>query len=497
VSNASDGTNPARAAVSGGRRLFDGAYARADAIIDLGQHHAFRLLWFFLPETSVAKQVNVQALFVSRFFSDAGQQSLAYGALVAVVRSGGSAFDAALIGVSALLPPALLGLYGGAVADALPKRVALAGVYNLQAILCFAAPSLIGTDLLAMMLLLFAVNSLGQVSGPTESSVLPYVTTDTQLASAAALLSLASSLGTAFGTALLAPILVRAFGVSTVIYVAGALLLLAASRVFDLSSHDAQPSPRLRPGFFIRKVSVLETIRWLADRPAVATMVFVAVLAGTAQVVLQVLAPRYVQTVLQVDAADAVYVFAPSAAGLGLALFATPRLIKARGERTTALLGFVLVTSALIGLGMVQSFAFIDPVNPLHLLELAGLEQSRLLRTAALLALPLGFGLALTSTSVQTYINRRVPLSNQARTFALQSSLKNGMAIAPLLGLGAAAATFGVETVLLLSPLMLLGVAVLLIQFSRHFGGHAPRGRLEELASFWEEPEVQAQGAQT
>jgi hypothetical protein len=105
-----------------------------------------------------------------------------------------------------------------------------------------------------MMALLFLVNSLGQVSGPSESSVLPLVANDGQLAAAAALVSAASSLGTAFGTALLAPVLVRAFGVTPVIYTAGVLLLLAASRVFDLPAAEAEPAaPQMRIGLLRRR----------------------------------------------------------------------------------------------------------------------------------------------------------------------------------------------------------------------------------------------------
>jgi MFS family permease len=490
VSEQTDGEPEGRSPVSRGRRAFDDAYRRADSFLDSGQGHAFRFLWFFLPETSVTKQVRFQAVFASRFFADAGQQALAYGALIALVRGGGSTLDTALLGVAALLPPALLGIYGGTIADALPKRIALAGIYNLQALLCFAAPSLIGTDLLAMMALLFAVNTLGQVSGPSESSVIPLVATETQLASATSMLSLASTLGTAFGTALLAPVLVRAFGVETVIYVAGALLLIAASRVFDLPAHESEPSSRIDRRLFTRSVRIRASIDWLANRPAVATMIFVAAMAGTAQIVIQTLAPRYVQSVLKVDPANAVYVFAPSAIGLGLALLAMPRLIRALGERTTALLAFSLLGTALTSFGFVGSLEFLDVINPLRLLSLTDLEVNRPLRTAALLALPLGFGLSLTATSVQTYINRRVPLAYQGRTFAMQSSLKNGLAIIPLVGLGAAAEVFGVENVLRASPLVLLLLAVGLIQLSRHFGDHAPRGRLEELASYWEEPPV-------
>ena len=96
-----------------GQGLFGRAYRGADDFLDRGQSRAFRLLWFFLPEPSIVGELRFQALLVSRFLSDAGQQALAYGALIAIVRGGGSAFDAALLGVSALIPPTLLGLYGG------------------------------------------------------------------------------------------------------------------------------------------------------------------------------------------------------------------------------------------------------------------------------------------------------------------------------------------------------------------------------------------------
>src|SRR4029079_14668466 len=117
--------------------------------------------------------------------------------------------------------------------------------------------------------------------------------------------------GTAFGTAILAPILVRVFGRQAVFYVAGGMLLLAANRVFDLPTRQhLQPIDWRRPN-----VNFRATLGWLAQEPSVATMMFVAALVGTANIVVQTLAPRYVQAALGVDPADAVYVFAPSAIG--------------------------------------------------------------------------------------------------------------------------------------------------------------------------------------
>jgi MFS family permease len=219
-------------------------------------------------------------------------------------------------------------------------------------------------------------------------------------------------------------------------------------------------------------------------------MVMVGALAGTAQIVIQTLAPRFVVSVLGTDAANTVYVFAPSAAGFAVALSVAPILISLRGERAIALVGFSTVALSLLLLGLVEPVAgIIDRANPVRLFG-AGLSPE--LRTAFVLAIPLGVGFALTATSVQTYINRRVPLTHQGRTFALQSALKNSTAIAPLLGLGLLASKVGVEPVLIGTPFVLLGLAYALVQISRHFGGHAPHRNLDVLATFWEEPNSSA-----
>jgi hypothetical protein len=232
-------------------------------------------------------------------------------------------------------------------------------------------------------------------------------------------------------------------------------------------------------------------VRWLARERAVATMMFVAVLAGTASIVVQTLAPRYVQAVLNVDPADAVYVFAPTSVGLLAALAATPMLVRRWGERVVALAGFGIITTVLFALGSLDQIAgTLDETNPMRLLELFGIELSAPVRTAGMLAVPLGFGLALTQISVQTYINRRVPLSYQGRTFALQSVLKNGATIVPLLTLGAAATAFSVEAVLLAAPFLLLALAGGLVWLSAAFGGQATPRRLDVLATYWEESDV-------
>jgi MFS family permease len=466
----------------------DRMYGPADNVLDRGQRRVFRLFWVFLPDASIVRSPRFEQLLASRFFSDAGQQALAYGALIAVVRGGGSAFEAALVGVAALIPPAFLALYGGAVADQLSARVALSFAYTAQALLCIFLPIFAGTDLIWVLALIFSVNLIGQVSGTKESAVVALVASEAQLASAVSIVSLVSNIGTAFGTAFLAPILVRVFGQQAVFFVAGLMLLLAASRVFDLptSEPDGRLDWRKRP-----RVNVRATLRWLARERAVATMMFVAALAGTASIVVQTLGPKYVSDVLNRDAADAVYVFAPTSLGLLVALVLTPPLVRYLGERPIAILGFAITTLVLFGLGVIDRLSGrLQFMNPLRLLDLLGIDIGERMQTAGLLAMFLGFGLALTQISVQTYINRRVPHNYQGRTFALQSMLKNNLAIFPLLTLGLLATAFSVQAVLVAAPFFLLALAVGLVRLSYRLGGEPAPSRTEVLRSYWEESEA-------
>ena len=462
-------------------------------MLDSAQGHVFRLLWFFVPEPAIARNLRFQHLLASRFLSDAAQQSLAFGSLVAVARGGGSSLEVALVGVAAILPAALLGMYGGAIADSVPARAALAGAYSAQALLCFVVPPLFGTSLPVLLILIFAVNSLQQVSSPEESAVLPLVATEEELASAASLINLASAAGGALGIGVLAPVLVRTVGVLPVFYVAGALLLFSASRVFDLPVGERAWRLRLAPP----NARVRGSVRWLVRHPAVGTMLIMAVLAGTVNIVLQTLGPRYVQEALGADPADTAYVFAPTGIGLVAALLLAPTLMKIRGERIAALGGLFLAAVSLFLLGDVGGVAsIVDRFNPIRLVGLAGLDLSRPLRTAALLAVPLAFGVSTATTSVQTYINRRVPIAYQGRTFAMQGTLKNGAAILPLVGLGAAASQFGVDNVLLVSPALLLVTAYALVTLSFTFSGIAPHSRLHVMESFWEEPVLGPAGSE-
>lgn len=426
--------------------------ARIDLVLDRGQHHLFRLLWFTVPPSSLIWDLHFQALLVSRFVTDVALQALLYGTLIAVVRGGGAALDAALVGTAFLAPGVVLGLHGGAVADALTKRVALAGAYIAMALLCFAVPLVIGTGFASLLVIIFAVRVLHQVSQPSEASAVPLVADAEELASANSFMSLASSVGEVVGKALLAPLLVHQLGVERVVTLAGILFLLAFTRVFELRPYAEVAPQRGQP----LTAGTGAAIRWLFAERRALRMLLLAGLASTVGVVLGMLGPAYVREVLEIDPTFTLYVFMPAAFGLLLALAAAPKLIERYGERLVAAAGFTIASAAMMGFGLIDPLT--ERVLPWLLIEFAGITKE--LEVAALLSVPLGAGITLAAAATQTYVGRTVPADLRGRQFALMGVLKDGLAIVPLLTLGVVAGVFGARAVFTAAPFVLLALAL-------------------------------------
>jgi MFS family permease len=453
--------------------------ARLDAGIDAGQRRLFRVLWFMVPPSSVVWNVQFQALLASRFLSDVALQALLYSVLIDRARTGGGAVDAALIGAAFLLPGVVLGMYGGAVADALPKRAALAGAYLSMGVLAFLIPGLLGTELLPLLLVLFAVRVAYQVSQPSEASTLPLVATEEELASATSFLSFASSAGEVVGKALLAPVVVVLWGVQPVTAIAGLLFLLSATRVLDLRvgpspapppapALDGEPHPRpstraevgryarAGQGLLLRMHSATrEMLPWLAEQPAVLWTLLLAAMASTVSVTVGMLGPQYTGEVLDVDPENALYVFAPAALGLVVALVLAPLAIRMFGERISATIGFVAAAAGMTALGAVNTLT--DAFGWIILFDIPGVPKE--VEMAAILSISLGFGLTLAAASTQTYVSKYVPPAIQGRTFALLGVLKDGLAIAALLLLGVVSDAIGTATVLTFAPIALVVLA--------------------------------------
>jgi hypothetical protein len=450
----------------------------------------FRLFGRFIPETSLLRTLRFQLVVASRFFSEIGQEGVFYGSLVAVA-GGGSAIEASLIGVAKTLPGATLGLFGGAVSDVMPRRIALGLGYAIQAALCIIVPRIFGTEFVPLLLLVFGVSTLNQFIGPTEKAVVPLVANREQIASAAATLSLSDSIATGIGTAAVAPIVLKVFGVQPLFAVCAVFLAFASIRIFSLPlQQDVNVKQALqRVRLTELDLGFRKALDWLVGWPAIITVIMVGIVVTVLSMTMETLAPTYVAEVLESNPANSVYVFAPAGLGALVALLLSTWIIDRFGERWVAALAVLIMSVALFALAFVDTLEpFLAPFSPWNLIRIFGVEPSDLLLAASTVSMVTGFAVSLSSVAVQTYLNRRVPQLQQGRTFGLQGMLANMAALVPMLTLGVIAEATSIEAILFWAPWVVLGaVYALLILANRWTGREAPKGR-EVMASFWEEP---------
>jgi len=455
---------------------------RIDTAIDSGQAKLFRVLWFALPPQSIARNLGFQALLVSRFLSDIALQALLFAALINSAQNQGDEGDAALIGICFLLPGLVLGLWGGAVADALPKRLVLTIAYLLMGSICFILPVSFGVNSTSLLMVLLLVRVLHQITQPAEASAAPLVANDEELASANSFLSLSSSAGEVLGKAILAPIFVSVWGLNSVTLMAGILFLISSLRITRFTPNsdvvlnkrnDANQKENPAQSTVATSRSMqfsthpkhtsLDAVKWLLSEKDTLLMLLLAAMASTVGVVLTILGPKYVISALGVAPEYAFYVFAPASLGVIAGVLIAPKLIHTLSENSVGMLGFLLVALGVSSLGQIE--AANDLAQFFLIVDIPRINDQT--ETAGALSLFIGLGITLAAAATQTYIGKFVPIVIHGRIFALLGVLKDGLAIPQLVAIGILADFIGVENVLTFAPIAIVIVAGTLLFTTR------------------------------
>ena len=233
-------------------------------------------------------------------------------------------------------------------------------------------------------------------------------------------------------------------------------------------------------------------MKWLVSHWQVTTIVFIGAGTNAMGNIVSQMSPQFVDDVLGVNPALAMYIFAPAAIGAGIAVVAAVPLQNRFGERRAAMVGLATGVVCIILMAFIVPLTdLVNLTNPLWYIAKIfdwGMDESVL--ALAWVSFPAGMAGAVTGLSTQTYINRRLPFRIQGRTFALQSSLMNLIAIPPLLLVGVIGSNWSMELAILLVPFMLFGfiAAIIGLGFKLAKVQEPPRG--EVFTSFWRDPDT-------
>ena len=409
-----------------------------------------------LDNIGLLKEPVFRAWWNARLLSQTAQAALLYGLLILITHRTERSIYASLFVVCSIVPSLAFGLLGGWLADRLPQRAFMIVLNIIRAgLVAFLLGSVVSlTTIFAVTLGIWIVH---QFFSPTESATVARIVPTERLDNANALSNFALTLAQFLGMVLIAPLMLKLPDERILFVVIAALYALAAVFLIRMGRLPGrEPGATRKPPLDLRR-------GWhvvVADRPAFGALID-AVLIGVGMSTLVVIVPYYLVDVLDTDAGNTVFVFAPAVLGLVAGLQLAAFLGRLIGHTRLALLGLIGFAVCIALLGLIDQF--IEILNESRV-ELESLENQLGLstRTSAtmLLSIPAGFFSAVTNVAARTVLLERSPEDARGQVLATQSTLSNAIALVPTITAGLAIDLVEVRPVAFTIALLLIVGAV-------------------------------------
>jgi MFS family permease len=366
---------------------------------------------------------NYRLFFAGQLVSLVGtwMQTVAQAWLVLQLTNG-NPFALGLVAAAQFLPVLAFGLFGGLIADGLPKRMTLVGTQLAAMALALALFVLTATHLVTVpqvMVLALALGLVNAVDMPTRQSFAVEMVGREDVSNAVALNSAMFNGARIVGPAV-AGLTIGAFGVSIAFLLNGLSYLAVIAGLLMMRDGDLQLPPRLpRPRSIAAVVENLsEGLRYVRRTDLVLMAIVVVGLASLFGLNTQVLVPVLAQGVLHSDPTG--YGFLVASMGLGSVLAALAIAFSGRTGPSIIVLGAVAV--GVFDIAMAVSHFF-----PLSL--------------AAMFFT--GVGLIAMAATANTVIQLTVPDRLRGRVIAVYTTVFVGTTPFGGLLMGALAAQFG------------------------------------------------------
>ena len=393
-------------------------------------------------------------LWLARLLSHTPVNAIVYTMLILVVDSTGKSFASSLFVVAYIAPSALLGTISGVLVDRMPKGMMLAGMCALRAALCVLLA--LSTDSLLLIYVIavaFAIAS--QFSSPAEAAALPAVVDADDYTAANSLNNLGSLISQIAGLMILPVLFLKTVGPEALAIVCAGMFGAAAFSFLVIEGLGG-PISRVAVTWEDTRERFAEAWHRLTLDSVSYISVVLVVLANTTGLVVVTLLPRYASQVLSINTENAVFVAAPAAAGIWLAL----RFVKRIADEVSPWWSVGGSYAALV-LG-VMLLAFIRPMGrTLESWNLLGAfdpgpfgEGTARIIITGVLAAGLAFAFTFVNVVGRSIVNQRIPQEMQGRVFAAQTVLTNLASIPPILLTGLMADAIGVTPVFFFVGLM-------------------------------------------
>lgn len=404
---------------------------------------------------SVIRNKGFLNLWINQILVQLSYNCLNFALLVWVYKLTGSSAAVSLLLFSVYLPSAIFGLFAGILVD-ISNRKKIIMVMNLALALCFLSLIPLKGSFLAILAIVFLINSLIQFYITAEASAIPLVCSKRQLLSANSLFSI-----TLFGSFLvgfgIAGPLMNLFSIDFV-FVFGTLLLSAAfclSFLFPVIKNVLDPLGQKLVSALnqknlqqIKDVGIKEitnTFGLIKGKVAVMVSLYILASIQVGIAVLGVLIPSFFEKALKMNATQASLILVlPLGAGMvtgGILIGRFGNLLPKR-----SIVSGAIITAGLmfLGLGIAPWFIF----------------KGQLLITLITVSFLLGLSMVSIVVPSQTALQEYSPERDRGKVYSALSVLMSVMTLTAVLPAGILADFFGPELIFIAMGfiIVLLGI---------------------------------------
>jgi MFS family permease len=343
-----------------------------------------------------------------------------------VLQLTGNPFDLGLVAVAQFTPVLILGLFGGLIADALPKRPTMYATQIVAMLVSFTLFGLAATHVVQLwhvFVLAIVMGVRNSIDMPTRQAFAVEMVGREDIGNAVALNSALFNGARVVGPAI-AGVAIGVFGIAIAFLIDGISFLAVLVALFAMEEDSLRPAPRLVQVRTARAVvdNLGEGLGYVRRTGIVLMAVTLVALVSTFAMNFSIVMPPLAATTLNVGATG--YGFLMAASGMGSLLAAL--LIAFRGTRPSRmLLGSAILGAAEMLMGGTSTFA----------LDLG-------------LMFAAGFGAISMMATANTTIQLAVPDALRGRVMSVYTTVFAGSSPIGGLAIGALAANAGAQTAL-------------------------------------------------
>jgi len=428
-----------------------------------------------------------------------------YAIIVLIEEITGSTTLIALAIISFSIPAVIIGAPAGVFVDHRNKRRVLFYSNILRAIATFGfVISLLinRNELITIFLLTFLISSIGQFFTPAEGASIPLLVDEEELTSALSLFNITFMLSQAIGFIVLAPIILSLlpsfkianipifpaevlYAIIAVLYLVSALLIaLIPSKAFTERKRERDEQAGTNAIGALQNVwnEVREGWSFIRHNNQLFLAVVQLSFAGVLLLVIGELATPLVTRLFNLPASLMAIVFAPAGVGLVVGSVIMPRILQHISKERAIFIGSIVLAGTIVLLPLSTLLA--------HYMEKQGLSSKPIyLGAVPLIMFIAGIAIDFINIPAQTAIQESTPEWIKGRVLALQLMLYNAFSIPILLFIGGIADTFGIDKVIYLLSVTILGFGFWGRFYERRHRGQGPKGDLLEEKARLSEPE--------